>query len=143
MDHNLFVSKQIVIGRPRETVWRILTEAAYVKQYLYGAELVTDWVVGHPIAFRGEYQGHAWEDRGTVRTFEPPNSLAYTYYSGSCGLADVPENYATVTFQLDARDSETVLTVRQQGYPSGESRASSDAGWDGVLAQIETLAMGA
>ena len=140
MDHNLAVSKSITINRPREAVWRILTEPAYVKQYLYGADLVTDWAVGRPVAFRGEYQGHAWEDRGAVLACDPPGRLEYTYFSGSCGLDDRPEHYATVAYRLDEASGGTILSIRQQGYPSEESRTNSDAGWDGVLAQIKALA---
>lgn len=140
MDHNLIVSKTIAISRPREVVWRVLTEPGSVKQYLYGADLVTDWTVGNAVIFRGEFQGHAWQDKGTVLEYEPPRRLQYSYYSGSCGLDDRPEHYATVTYQIDETSDGTVLAVQQQGYPNEESRSSSDSGWDGVLGQIKSLA---
>lgn len=140
MNKNLIVSKTVQINSPRETVWRVLTQPEYVKQYLYGAELLTDWQVGSPVIFRGEFEGYAWQDKGTVLAWEPPAQLAYSYYSGSCGLDDRPEHYAKVTCELGEMAGATVLSVRQQGYPSEESRNSSDAGWDGVLAQIKALA---
>lgn len=140
MDHDLIVSKTVAIDRPREAVWRVLTEPAYVKQYLYGADLVTDWTVGNPVVFRGEFQGHAWQDKGIVLDVEAPARLQYSYYSASCGLDDRPEHYATVTYRLDETAGGTLLAVRQQGYPNEASRTSSDSGWDGVLAQIKSLA---
>ena len=140
MNKNLIVSKTIQIDSPREAVWRVLTQPKYVKQYLYGADLVTDWHVGSPLVFRGEFEGQLWQDKGTVLTWEPPVRLAYSYYSGTCGLDDQPENYATVIYELGEAGGGTVLAVRQQGYPSDESQMSSAAGWEGVLAQIKALA---
>lgn len=140
MNKNLFVSKTIQIDSPREVVWCVLTQPRYVKQYLYGADLLTDWQVGSPVLFRGEFEGHAWQDKGTVLTWEPPGRLEYSYYSGTCGLDDRPEHYAMVTYELNDAAGSSLLRVRQQGYPSEESRNSSDAGWDGVLGQIKALA---
>ena len=140
MNHKLIVSKRIVIARPREIVWRVLTEPAYVKQYLYGADLLTDWVVGSPVRFRGEFEGQVWQDKGTVLACERPRHLRYSYYSGSCGLDDSPANYATVSFYLDEEVDGTLLAVEQQGYASEDSRATSERGWDAILSQIKTLA---
>lgn len=66
--------------------------------------------------------------------------MVYSYYSGTCGLADLPENYATVTYKRGEEAGGTVLAVRQQGYPSEESPNSSSTGWDGVLTRIKALA---
>src|SRR5690606_15775965 len=96
--------------------------------------------VGSPVVFRGEFEGQVWEDKGTVLIWESPARVAYSYYSGTCGLDDRPENYATVSYELGEAEGGTVLTVRQQGYPSEESQKSSAAGWNGVLAQIKALA---
>ena len=140
MNQNLIVEKTIMINRPRDDVWRVLTEPYYLKQYLYGADLVTDWVVGRSVRFRGQFQGHMWEDKGVVLACEPPRRLQYSYYSGSCGLDDRPEHYATVTYQLDEAGGGTKLTVRQQGYASEESRNNSERGWEDILAKIKPLA---
>ena len=44
--------------------------AALVRQALpVWAELITDWIVGSPILFRGEVQGQAWLDNGVVLEF--------------------------------------------------------------------------
>ena len=81
-----------------------------------------------------------WQDHGVVLACDPPHQLRYSYYSGSCGLDDTPENYATVTYRLEEAPGGTVLTVHQQGYPSEDSRNSSNGGWDAVLAQVKLLA---
>jgi uncharacterized protein YndB with AHSA1/START domain len=140
MDKQLVVSKGVVIGRPRETVWQVLTQPSFVRRYLYGAELSTDWTVGSSVLFRGEFDGQSWQDKGVVLACEPPSELRYSYWSGLCGLADRAENYATVSYNLEETASGTLLSVRQQGYANEESRTNSDRGWDSVLAQIKSLA---
>jgi uncharacterized protein YndB with AHSA1/START domain len=140
MDKQLVVSKSVVIGRPRETVWQVLTQPSFVKRYLYGAELVTDWAVGSPVLFQGEFEGQSWQDKGVVLEYDPPWRLRYSYWSGLCGLDDRPENYATVSYNLEETARGTLLSIRQQGYANEESRASSDRGWDAVLTQIKGLA---
>jgi Activator of Hsp90 ATPase homolog 1-like protein len=98
MDKQLVVSKGVVIGMPRDTVWQVLTQPSFVRRYLYGAELSTDWTVGSSVLFRGEFDGQSWQDKGVVLACEPPSELRYSYWSGSCGLADRAENYATVSY---------------------------------------------
>src|SRR5690606_33794418 len=117
-----------------------LTQPGYVKQYLYDAELVTDWCVGSPVIFRGGFAGQPWQDKGPALKWEPPTRSAYSYYSGTCGLDDQPETDATATYELCAEGGGTVLAVRQQGYASETSQISSAAGWDNILTQIKLLA---
>ncbi|WP_187471128.1 SRPBCC family protein [Luteimonas viscosa] len=139
MDHSLVASKCIAIDSPRETVWRVLTQPEYVRQYLFGAELVTDWTVGNAVIFRGEYQGQPWQDHGVVLEVERPARLRYSYYGGACGLDDRPEHYATVTYALEETPHGTALTVRQQGYRDEASRSRSEGSWEGILAQVRAL----
>ena len=47
-----------------------------VKQYFFGTDLVTNWEVGKPIFFRGEWEGQAYEDKGTVLQFEPKKNAS-------------------------------------------------------------------
>ena len=47
-------------------VWGSLTDPEAIKQYFLGADVETDWRVGSPITFRGEWQGKSYEDKGEI-----------------------------------------------------------------------------
>lgn len=139
MDHTLVASQSVTIHRPREVVWQVLTEPAYVKRYLYGADLHTDWSVGSQVLFQGEYAGQPWQDKGVVQVYDQSHRLEYTYYSGSIGLEDLPANYATIAYQLEAHPEGTLLTVRQQGFADEASRARSTENWKTILVEVKSL----
>lgn len=139
MIHGLSVVKSISINADRMQVWNALTDPRIIQQYLYGAETITDWKVGSPIVFQGEVQGQKWQDKGAILEIQPEQVLRYSYWSGFCGLEDIPENYAMVTYRLESRGSDTLLTISQQGYPSQESQQSSGNNWDSILQKIKEI----
>ena len=57
---------KIVIHVPAAKVWEALTSPELVRQYLYGAAIVSDWQKGSPITYQGEWQGKPYEDKGTI-----------------------------------------------------------------------------
>ena len=44
-------------------IWEALVEPGIAKEYFLGAEIVTDWKVGSPITFKGEFNGNKSEER--------------------------------------------------------------------------------
>lgn len=139
MNRELAVTRSISINVDKMKVWAALTDPQTIRQYLFGSETATDWMAGSPIIFRGEFQGHKWEDKGVILEIQPGQLLRYSYWSGFCGLEDIPENYALVTYRLESKGFETLLTVKQQGYASEESRQSSDDGWKNILEKIKEI----
>ncbi len=57
--------------RPGAKVWDALTDPAKSEQCLLGTHMSTDWEVGGPIAWTGEWKGRSYVDKGTVLEFEP------------------------------------------------------------------------
>src|SRR3712207_7239681 len=53
--------------------------------------LFRSWRPGSPITWSGEWQGHAFEDKGEVLEVEPPHRLVVTHFSPMSGQQDVPE----------------------------------------------------
>jgi uncharacterized protein YndB with AHSA1/START domain len=127
------------IDASQSEVWRSLTDPARIKQYYLGAEVQTDWRVGSPITFKGEWDGKSYEDKGEVLVFEPERKLSYSHFSASSGKADVPENYHVVEVTLDEREGTTHVTLRQSNLEGGatdEDRAHRDdyeKNWKGML----------
>jgi uncharacterized protein YndB with AHSA1/START domain len=119
----------IDIQAPRSEVWRSLTDPGRIKEYYLGAEVQTDWQVGSPIAFKGEWDGKAYEDKGEVLVVEPERKLAYSHWSALSGKPDSPENYHVVEVTLDERDGKTRVTLHQSNLAGGatdEDRANRE-----------------
>ncbi len=127
------------ISAPVARVWAALTDPALVKQYFFGTELVTDWQVGHRIAFRGVWEGKTYEDGGTVLVFEPLQRFVYTYWSNFSGLPDTPANRQTIEQRAQEQDGKTTVTIVQDNVPNEESREHSSANWAMVLGGLKDL----
>jgi uncharacterized protein YndB with AHSA1/START domain len=141
MTQNFVAETRITIHAPVEAVWRALTDPALVKQYMYGTNLETDWKVGSPITWKGEYEGKPYEDKGRVLVVEPKKLLKVTHWSPMGGSEDKPENYHTVSYELAERDGETVLTLKQDNNPTQEAADTmAEKNWGPVLEGIRKVA---
>ncbi len=118
-------------------MWRALTEPALVKQYFFGTNLETTWQIGSAIFFRGEWDGKAYEDRGTVLAFEPEQSLTYDYWSSFSGHEDKPELRQVIQFKLGDEGKGVRLEVNQSNADTQEHADHSTKNWEGVLAKLK------
>jgi uncharacterized protein YndB with AHSA1/START domain len=129
----------ILINATAASVWKALTTPELMKQWFFGTATETDWTVGSPIVHRGEYQGQAYVDKGTVLAFEPEELLVHTHWSSVSGVPDEPENYQTVSWVLTERDGQTELTVTDDNIRSEEARVASDQGWETALTALREV----
>jgi uncharacterized protein YndB with AHSA1/START domain len=97
----------VTINAPRSVVWAAVTLPDHVRQWQYGSELSTDWIIGHPIRFSAQWQGETFEQWGTVEEFSAPSRLRYSLFAPRPGLEDRPENYFTMTYELTEVDDGT------------------------------------
>ena len=135
-----FIAKiELTINATPEKVWEALTKPEIVKEYLFGTNLVTDWSVGGPISYQGEWEGKAYEDKGTVLEFTPPSKMVSTYCSTMGGLPDAPENYNTLTYELESVDGGTKLTLLQDNNSTEEKRDHSQQNWTMVLNKMKEI----
>ena len=141
MTANFVAKKRITVSAPPDVVWRALTDPAMVRQYMYGTNLQTDWTVGSPIIWKGEWQGQAYEDKGAVVAVDPKKLLKVTHWSPMGGSEDKPENYHTVTYELAEHGKETILTVEQDNNPSQEAaNTMAEQNWGPVLDGLKATA---
>jgi len=129
----------VSIDAPPAKVWEALTTPKLMKEWFFGVDTETDWTEGSPIVHRGEYQGQAYVDRGTVVTFDPGKLLVHTHWSSVSGLPDAPENYQTVSWALTEKDGKTELTVTDDNIRSEEAKAASDKSWGTALKALKDL----
>ncbi len=142
MTTDLTAEASVEIAAPVARVWAALTEPALVKRYFFGTEMATDWKVGSPITYRGEWEGKAYEDRGTVLEFEPLRRLAYSYWSNFSGVPDTEENRQRIEQRVEERAGRTTVTVTQSNAGDEESRNHSAANWAMVLSEMKKLIEG-
>jgi uncharacterized protein YndB with AHSA1/START domain len=121
-------------------VWAALTDPEQIKEYMFGAEVVTDWKQGSPIVWKGEYEGKKYEDKGEIVEIEPERRLKVTHFSPLSGQEDRPENYHTLHYELEERGEKTHLSLSQDNNASKEAAEHSQANWEKMLAGLRQVA---
>jgi uncharacterized protein YndB with AHSA1/START domain len=132
----------VTIKAPAQRIWEALTKPELVKQWQYGADLLTDWQVGNPIVFRNEWEGNVFEQKGTVLEVVPEKLVKYTLFFPHPGMEDKPENYFTMAYALEETDGTTVLTVTQQDSRPQQPAAQTDENEHSVLDDLKKLIEG-
>lgn len=139
MNENQVAKASMLINAPVSKVWDALTKPELIKQYLFDTDVVTDWKVGSPILYRGEWDGKPFEDKGEILAFEPEKKLASTHWSPLSGVPDTPENYHTVTYDLVSKDDKTEITITQDNNANEQERVRSEENWKSVLVGLKNL----
>ncbi len=122
-----------------DKVWTALTTPETVKSFFMGADVTSDFRVGSPIRFKGEFKGKAYEDKGEILEAEPRRRLSFSHYSAMSGAPDAPENYHVVTFDLAPDKDSTKVTLTQSNLKGGvkpsdlEHRQDYEKNWTSVL----------
>jgi uncharacterized protein YndB with AHSA1/START domain len=139
MNGKFLAEAATIINAPASKVWEALTKPNLMKQYLYGTEVTTDWQVGSPITYRGEWEVKTYEDKGKILQVEPERLLVSTFWSSLAGLPDSPENYNTVRYEVSPEDGATRLTIIQDNNDTREEADHSEQNWNMVLGQLKEL----
>jgi len=130
---NLVASATVVIDAPKSEVWRAFTDPALIKQYMFGADVITDWKVDSPIYWKGVYNGKRYEDKGRILAFDPEERLQFTHFSPMSGKPDEPENYHTITIDLEEENGRTRIQLTQDNNDNEGDREHSESNWTQVL----------
>lgn len=136
------------INAPPTAVWKALTTPGTLKQFFFGSDVSTDWRVGSPVRFRGDWKGKPYEDKGDIQAFDIDRRLSFTHWSPLSNMEDRPENYHIVTFELRPANggTEVVLTQTNQNDAeplTAENRKDYDKNWTMVLAGLRKVVEGA
>jgi uncharacterized protein YndB with AHSA1/START domain len=141
--NNKYVAKATTtINAPVSKVWQALVNPEIIKQYLFNTDVISDWKVGSPIIYRGEWEGKPFEDKGEILEMEPEKLLKSTHWSPLSGVPDSPENYHTVTYTLSDQGESTEVTITQDNNASEEEKAHSEKNWQTVLKGMKDLLEG-
>ena len=144
---NLTITNSITIDATPAQVWDALTNPAKTKIYMFGCETVSDWTPGSPLLWRMEHEGKELiAVKGNIVEIQPEKRLVYTVFDPNSAVADIPENYLTVTYELVPGNGQTVLTVTQGDYLTVadgprryEETYTNGEGWNPILVEIKKL----
>lgn len=138
--YDLIAKSSIFIHNSVEQVWFALTDKDMIKQYFFGTETHTDWIEGSPILFRGTWGDLKYEDKGTILKIEPNHLIKYSYWSNLSGIADCPENYQDITYEIFPQGGGTLVVVTQDNVESEEKKKHYEQDmWSVVLNGLKGL----
>jgi len=129
----------VLIHASQQAVWQALTDPRQIQQYMFGADVHSQWKVGTPITWKGNFAGKEYEDKGTIMENNGQSRLCYSHYSALSGKEDSPENYHTVCIELEKKGDDTFLSLTQDGNASEESRQHSEKNWQAMLQELKRL----
>lgn len=140
----LEIRKSIEIDAPVQTLWRVLTENEFIRQYMFGCNAESDWKPGSPLLWKGAADGTLYV-KGHVVSIEPPHRLVYTVIDPNASIADIPSNYLTMTCNLKERsDRSATLEIIQGDFATvedGQKRhEDSIGGGDTIMVAIKRIA---
>ncbi|MDB6163445.1 MAG: hypothetical protein JWL98_877 [Xanthomonadaceae bacterium] len=133
MDKGLVARATTSIDAPKSQVWKALVTPEAIKQYMFGADVESDWKQGSPITWKGEMKGKTYEDKGEILKVDPERALQYSHFSPLAGKPDAPENYHTVTIRLSANGDKTDVSLDQDNNPDAASQRESEKNWGVML----------
>ena len=140
MPEGLPATAEITIEGSVSEVWDALINPDKIKRYMFGAEVVSDWTVGSPIVWKGEWKGKPFQDKGRILEIQQGKRLRYSHFSPLSGQPDEPGNYHTLEWTLEDRGGTTRLTLAQDNNPTEEAAAHSKAMWDKLVADVKRIA---
>ena len=138
----------IVVEASPQQVWDALLDPVAIKKYFMGATVKTDWKVGSPISWSGEWDGKPFSDKGEILDCEDSKVLSYSHWSPLTGADDTPENYHVVTTTLRETDGGTRVELTQSNLTGGVSaadrrnQASYEKNWSTVLEGLKKTVEG-
>ena len=121
------------------SVWQALTHPDLIEKYMMGARVISAWKEGSSIIWKGEWKGKSYEDKGTIIQLKPGRLLQYSHYSPMSGQPDTPENYHTVTIELEASGNRTSVSLSQNNNATEEAQHHSEKNWKAMLEGLKKV----
>lgn len=143
----LIVQNSILIKADAGKVWDALVNPEQTKKYMFGCKTVSDWKIGSSLLWQGMYEGEEMVFvKGIILDIKLSRLLKYTVIDPNATMADIPENYLNVTYELKEQSGHTNLTIFQDGFEDaadGEKRytdvQNNGEGWNPILVEIKKL----
>jgi uncharacterized protein YndB with AHSA1/START domain len=145
----LIVEDAIEIQASGQRVWTVLTDSQFIQQYMFGCVADTDWQTGSDLLWKGGADGQLYV-KGKIVMIDAPRRLEYTVLGADMKIADIPENYLTIVYDVtEQKPGVSRLHVSMGDFNTvGEGKRRHDesvagGGWAPMLEKIKALAEGA
>jgi uncharacterized protein YndB with AHSA1/START domain len=131
---------EITINAPIETVWHAITKSEI--GLMPGTVVTSDWEVGDPIVFEGEFKGNHFKDYGEVLEKHEGHTVAFSHWSRT---EKQPDNYHIVRYELDREGDGTHVTLTQTNVGDkpeidAKTKAEFDKNWQMMLEHLRKSA---
>ena len=136
------ISKAIAIQADAATVWSALTDPSKIRLWLSdtGVEVSSEWAIGSPMRFHGDFHGMRLDDKGKILALEPERLFAYQYWSRISKLPDEDQYYTVIRFVIDNADTGVNLNLLQSNLITPEIYGHWNFYWNVVLGRIKRVA---
>ncbi len=133
---SLSVDELIQAGPAR--AWEALTNPEKMGQLFWGSTVESDFRPGHPIVWKGTWEGKPFEDRGTIRRVEENALLQHTHWAPSSG-PDTEANYSLLTWRIHREGTGVRVSLTHENIPTEAMRDHSRGMWKDLLARMKEM----
>ncbi len=133
MNKNLIANSRTSILSKKGKVWEALVTPSMIKEYMFGANVESDWREGSGITWKGDFNGKQYEDKGVILKIDPGHILQYSHFSPLSGKPDKTENYHIITIVLDENANKTEVILSQDNNSDEKARGESEKNWKTML----------
>ena len=139
MSKKLVAETTTSISASRKQVWDALVTPESIKQYMFGADVESDWEKGSPITWKGDFNGRKFEDHGEILEIDPECLLRYSHFSPLSGKEDRAENYHTVTIEIWGLGDRSTVMLTQDNIAVADERNESQKIWATMLEGLKKV----
>lgn len=135
----MIITEEVLFKASAEKVWDLLINPAMTKQYMFGCEVLSDWNIGDPVYWKGTTENgeELVYVKGKVLEYEAGKKVTSTTFDPNGGLADIPENYIKLSYEVREVQGGTLLKIMQgdfSGAENGKKRyEESKGGWKAMV----------
>ncbi len=125
---NHLAKAELAVRAPIADVWSALTNTTTLGLIMFGSTVETDWSIGSPIVYSGEFEGKPFVDRGVVIEVTEPTVIRVSH--AATGSDETHE----VKYELrELGDEATHVVLTQDHNASLEAAAHSSENWQAML----------
>ncbi|MDW3651999.1 MAG: SRPBCC domain-containing protein [Bacteroidia bacterium] len=139
MKESMIITEEVLFKAAAEKVWDLLTNPAMTKQYMFGCELISDWEIGSPVLWKGKTEDgqEMIYVKGEVLEYEAGKKVVSTTFDPHAGMADIPDNYVQLSYEVESRGEGCLLKIVQGDFSKGENAQArfeeSREGWRALV----------